>query len=120
MGKPIFACLKLILIFSSCYQPERNCKDFKIGEFTFEYEVSGEKKRSYFVRNEKYSIEHYENKIDTAEVRWINDCEFVLKTSDKKTPIHYKIRSTTKNSYTFEYHVVGKSYKSKGTAIKTN
>tara|TARA_R110002050_G_scaffold16019_2_gene49073 strand:- start:174088 stop:174450 length:363 start_codon:yes stop_codon:yes gene_type:complete len=120
MGNRIFICLIFILIFTSCYQPERNCSDFKIGAFTFEYEVNGEKKSSNFIRTDKYSIEHYENKIDTATVRWINDCEFVLNPSDKKTPIHYKILSTTKDSYTFEYNVVGKTNKFKGTAIKTN
>jgi hypothetical protein len=104
----------------SCYEPERNCKDFKTGKFSFEYELNGETKTSTFTRTDKYSIEEYDTKVDTAKVRWINDCEFVLTPSDKKTPIHYKILSTTSNSYTFEYGVVGKGHKSKGTAIKTD
>lgn len=108
------------LSLASCYQPERDCTNFKTGTFTFEYDVNGEKKRSEFTRNDKFSIEYYENKIDTAAVRWLNNCEFMLTPSDKQTPIHYKILSTTNNSYTFEYNVVGKSIKSKGTAIKTN
>ncbi|ADV51431.1 hypothetical protein Celal_4189 [Cellulophaga algicola DSM 14237] len=104
----------------SCYQPERDCKLFKTGEFTFEYMVDGEKKNSTFTRTEKYSIERYENKVDTATVRWLSDCEFILNPSDNQTPIHYKILSTTKDAYLFEYGVVGKKQKSKGTATKTN
>ena len=115
-----FLVLLISTNLTSCYQPERNCDNFKIGTFTFEYEVDGKKMSSEFTRTEKYSIEHYENKIDTAAVRWLNNCEFILTPSDKQTPIHYKILSTTDNSYTFEYNVVGKSIKSKGTAIKTN
>tara|TARA_R110002051_G_scaffold290992_6_gene354826 strand:- start:1288 stop:1650 length:363 start_codon:yes stop_codon:yes gene_type:complete len=120
MGNRILICVVFILSLTSCYQPERNCKDFRTGDFTFEYELNGEKKFSNFTRTDIYSIEHYENKIDTATVRWINDCEFILNPSDKETPIHYKILSTTANSYTFEYNVVGKTNKSKGTATKTN
>lgn len=120
MKHKLFFSLFIILIATSCYQPERICSDYKTGEFTFEYEVDGQTKKSTFTRTEKYSIEHYENKIDTASVRWLNNCEFILNTSDKETPIHYKILSTTENSYTFEYNVVGSANKSKGTAVKTN
>jgi len=119
-NKLFFFVILCALGLTSCYQPERDCASFKTGTFTFEYNVNGEKKHSEFVRTNKYSIEHYENKIDTATVRWLNNCEFILTPSNKQTPIHYKILSTTNNSYTFEYNVVGKSIKSKGTAIKTN
>ncbi|QWX85363.1 hypothetical protein H0I23_06905 [Cellulophaga sp. HaHaR_3_176] len=120
MKHKLLFILFIALSATSCYQPERNCADFKTGDFTFEYEVDGQKKKSNFTRTEKYSIEHYENQIDTASVRWLNDCEFILNTSTNETPIHYKILSTTKNSYMFEYNVVGKANKSKGTAVKTN
>lgn len=115
-----FTLLILIACLSSCYQPERDCKSFRTGDFLFEYDVDGVKKTSSFTRTEKYSIEHYENVIDTATVRWLNDCEFILQPSDKKTPIHYKILSTTTDSYTFEYGLVGKSNKGKGTAVKVD
>lgn len=105
-------------VLSSCYQPERDCESYKTGEFTFEYEVDGEVKSTSFKRTEKYSIEHYENKIDTATVRWLNNCEFVVEPSDKQTPIHYKILATTSDTYTFEYGLVGKSNKGKGTAVR--
>ena len=58
-------------------------------------------------------------------MRWINDCEYVLKKmrpknrSEEKS-VHIKILSTTPNSYTFEYGIVGEPKKSVGTALKTN
>lgn len=118
----VFFLLSFLFVLSltSCYEPQRVCKDYHTGDFIFEYEVDGTKKSSNFTRTDKYSIEHYENKIDTATVRWLNDCEFVLSPSDNKTPIHYKILATTEDSYTFEYNVVGKKIKSKGTATKTH
>jgi hypothetical protein len=32
------------LLLLSCYDAERNCKDFKTGKFKFDYEVEGVKK----------------------------------------------------------------------------
>ncbi len=117
--------LLLLICISSCYNPTRNCYDFKTGKFSFDYEVNGEKKTGNFTRDEKYSIEYYENKIDSSTVRWINDCEFILKSLSNQTSIHFKILETTKNSYTFEYTNAVRDPKKKlivkkGTAIKIN
>ena len=65
----------------------------------------------------------YEGKIDSSQVRWINDCEVVFKTINpknraEKKDIHLKILSTTDSSYTFEYSYVGETIKQKGVAIK--
>ncbi|HRN97775.1 MAG TPA: DNA topoisomerase IV [Flavobacterium sp.] len=116
-----FAALALLL--TSCYQQERNCQDFKTGKFRFEHEVDGVKKVTEFIRNDSIEIETYEGRIDTATVRWINDCEYVLQ---KKHPrnraerkaVSIKILTTTKNSYTFEFGLVGSDAKQKGTVTK--
>ena len=116
-----FAALALLL--ASCYQQERNCQDFKTGKFRFEHEVDGVKKVTEFIRNDSIEIETYEGRIDTATVRWINDCEYVLQ---KKHPrnraerkaVSIKILTTTKNSYTFEFGLVGSDAKQKGTVTK--
>ncbi len=116
-----FAALALLL--TSCYQQERNCQDFKTGKFRFEHEVDGVKKVTEFIRNDSIEIETYEGRIDTATVRWINDCEYVLQ---KKHPrnraerkaVSIKILTTTKNSYTFEFGLVGSNAKQKGTVTK--
>jgi len=104
----------------SCNQPERNCKNFKTGEFTFDYNIDGEEKTGRFTRNENYSVEFYDSKIDSATVKWLNNCEFVLQDIKTKSSVHMKILSTTTNSYTFEYGLVGETKKRKGTARKTN
>ena len=110
---------------TSCYQPERNCQDYKNGDFSFDYMVNGEPKTGRFTRQDDLSIEYYDGKIDSSSVRWINDCEYVVKKINpqnkaEEQSIHMKILSTTDNSYTFEYNIVGDSNKSRGTAIKTN
>lgn len=118
-----FYILASALCLTSCYNPKRECKDFKTGEFTFDYEVNGEEKTGRFTRDEEYSVEYYENKIDSSSVRWINDCEFVLKSLKDQSSIHFKILETTKDSYTFEYSNAARDPKKelvvmKGIAIR--
>lgn len=118
-------CTFLALLLSSCYSPERNCKDYKTGSFSFEYVVDGITKEGKFTRDSMYSVEYYDNKVDSASVRWINDCEFVLKDLRNNGSVHFKILQTTDSSYTFEYRnaVMEPNRKlivKRGTAIKTN
>jgi hypothetical protein len=112
-----------LLILTSCYEVERNCKDFKTGKFQFDFVVNGVKKTTVFERAETLQIETYEGKTDTATVRWVNDCEFVLqklhpKNIQEKKAISMRIVSTTKNSYTFEFGIIGSDEKQKGIANK--
>lgn len=118
-------CLFLIcvLLFSSCYENSRDCSDFKTGSFKFKYTIDGEEKIGTFIRSETLNVDYYENKVDSASVRWINDCEYVQvklnpKNKREERAIHMKILSTTDSSYTFEYNFVGKSQKQRGTAYK--
>ena len=113
----------MLLILTSCYDVERNCKDFKTGKFQFDFVVNGVKKTTVFERTETLQIETYEGKTDTATVRWVNDCEFVLqklhpKNIQEKKAISMRIVSTTKNSYTFEFGIIGSDEKQKGIANK--
>lgn len=115
----------LVVGLSSCYQPERNCKDYKTGSYLFKYEVGDSLKTGKFVRGTEYSVDHYEGKIDSASIRWFNDCEFILQDINSKTAIHYKIVSTTDSSYTFQYNKAVKDVNKDlvvrtGTAYKTN
>lgn len=120
--KKITFLLPLLLLLS-CYDAERNCKDFKTGKFKFDYEVDGIKKTTVFERNESIEIETFEGKTDTASIRWVNDCEYVLlklhpKNMAEEKAIGMKILTTTKNSYTFEFGMVGSDAKQRGTVTK--
>lgn len=116
---PLFA----LLLLASCYNAERNCQDFRTGTYQFETYLNGELVSSKFIRNDSIEIEKFQGKIDTSSVRWINDCEYILKNlnpenrAEKKT-IHIKILTTSKNGYTFEYGQVGDPKKAKGEVTR--
>ncbi len=115
--------LLLSLTLFSCYQVEHNCKDFKIGKFEFSQEIKGKKTTSTFERTANLQIETFNGKTDTASVRWVNDCEFVLqklhpKNMQEKKAISMKIISTKNKTYIFEYAFVGDNHKQRGTVTK--
>lgn len=107
----------------SCYQPERNCKDYKTGTYEFESYLGGEMVTSRFVRNDSIEIDFFKGETDTSSVRWINDCEYILKNKNPKNmaerkPIHIKILTTDNDGYTFEYGIVGEPRKERGSVKK--
>ncbi len=115
--------LSPLLLLMSCYNVERNCADFKTGKFKFDYEIDGVKKTTIFERNDSIEIENFEGKIDTSTIRWVNDCEYVLqkkhpKNKAEEKAIDMKILTTSKNSYTFEFGMVGIDSKQRGTVTK--
>lgn len=115
--------LSSLFLLASCYNQERNCSNFKTGKFKFEYDMDGVTKTTYFQRFDSIEIENFEGKIDTSSVRWLNDCEYVLqklnpKNRQEKKAIHMKILTTTENSYTFEFSIVGEATKQKGVVTK--
>ena len=118
-----FILLLLTLSLFSCYQVERNCKDFKTGKFTSEVTINDKLYKSTFFRNDTLQVETYEGKTDSSSLRWINNCEVIFKTINPKNmaeqkDIHLKILTTTDSTYTFEYSYVGESKKQKGIAYK--
>ncbi|NLN25024.1 MAG: DNA topoisomerase IV [Bacteroidetes bacterium] len=111
----------LIILFTGCYNKDRNCDDFRTGKFEFEAISGTEIFRTTIVRNDSIEIDYFDGKIDTSSIRWINNCEYILKKINprnqaEKKAIHIKILSTTENEYTFEFKEVGKSTSSQGTA----
>jgi len=110
--KRLLVCIFLML--TSCYTVERDCIPFHQGTFEFSQIINGSMKTSTFTRDSLYEIERFEGKIDTASIRWVNDCECILTkinptSNQDKRPIQIKIISTQDNSYTFEYSLVGES-----------
>ena len=123
MKKIIF--LLPLLSLMSCYDVERNCKDFKTGKFKSEVMIDSVMQETTSIRTEDMVIETYNGKTDTASIRWINDCEYILqklnpKNMAEKKAISIKILSTSKDAYTFEFGVIGNNKKLKGTATKIN
>jgi len=121
--KHLIKLLPLLLLFVSCYDAERNCKNFKTGTFESEITIKGVKHVTTSIRTDSMVIETYRGKTDTASIRWINDCEYVLekvhpKNMQEKKAIDIKILTTSKNSYTFEFGVVGNDQMQRGTAKK--
>lgn len=113
----------IVITVCSCYQIERDCKQFKTGTFKSTITIENIDYISTFNRTETIQIETFEDKTDTSSVRWINDCEVIFKTlnpknSAEKKDIHLKILTTTDSSYVFEYSYVGDTKKQKGLAIK--
>ncbi|MFC4740678.1 DNA topoisomerase IV [Flavobacterium ponti] len=115
--------LAISFLLTSCYNQERNCQDFKTGKFKSEIEVDGKKLVTTFERNDSIQIETFDGVTDTYDVRWTNDCEYVIKNSEPKNmaerkAVQVKILTTSKKSYTFEYNYIGESLKQKGIVYK--
>lgn len=120
--KKITLLLPLLLLMS-CYDAERNCKDFKTGKFQFDYKVNGVKKTTFFERKDSIEIETFEGKTDTSGIRWVSDCEYILqklhpKNRTEEKAIDMRILTTSKISYTFEFGIVGSDEKQHGTVKK--
>ena len=114
-----------LLLFVSCYSVERNCATFKKGTFEFETVVGTEILKTKFIRNDMLEVDYFKGTIDTSSIRWINDCEYIVrniapKNKAEEKAIHIKILSTQNNSYTFEYSIVGETKKQVGTAVKVS
>lgn len=116
--------LFILFLLTSCYSVDRDCKNFKMGEFEFTYKLNDTIQRSLFTRTLDYEIEEFNSVIDSSSISWVNDCEFVLtkvnpKTNQEKRPVRIKIIRTYENSYDFEYSSVNEPIIIKrGTAIR--
>ena len=79
--------IRLLFIFSlfiliyNCRDTSsvRNCQKFKEGFYEFTYQINGIDKKGFFKRFNDLNIDYYDGIIDSSSVRWINDCEFILK-----------------------------------------
>ena len=121
-----FLVSSLFIYLLGCNIPERNCLDYKNGDFEFSTVINNEVITSKFSRRDSIEIEYFENKIDTSFVRWVSDCEFILRkkkptSSTDKKAVNMKILSTSEDGYVFEFSIVGdKKNIFRGEAIKLN
>jgi len=103
--------LFILLLLTSCYTIDRDCDEFRTGEFEFSYELNDTIRKSTFSRTIDYEIEEYNNVIDSSLISWVNNCEFILtklnpKTNQEKRPVRIKIIRTYEDKYDFEYSSV--------------
>ncbi len=117
--------LAFLLCLTSCYEPERNCQQFRNGSFEFTTTLNGEPVTTTFTRRDTLEVDYFQGRADSSSIRWVNDCEFVVqklnpRSQAEKQAILMKILSTTENSYTFEYGLIGQPPTGKGTALKTD
>lgn len=113
----------ILLLTTSCYENSRDCTDFKEGTFIWEQESGGKLLKTEFTRTNNLQIERFENKVDTSRIEWVNDCEWRVIPIDPKTNAEsraylFKILSTGKDSYTFEFTQSGRDQIYKGTAVR--
>jgi hypothetical protein len=113
----------ILILTTSCYENSRDCVDFKEGTFIWEQESGGKLLKTEFTRTKDLQIERFENKVDTSRIEWVNDCEWRVIPIDPKTNAEsraylFKILSTNKDSYTFEFTQSGRDQIYKGTAIR--
>jgi hypothetical protein len=107
-----FLFVIILILFTSCYQTERNCKPFQTGTFSFYTVVDGDTLSSRFVRNDSIEIDYFFVTTDTANIRWVSDCECIVTkrnplTFQEAKAVQMKILSTFEDGYIFEYNLVG-------------
>mgnify|MGYP005731912461 FL=1 len=113
--------LILAFLFTSCYNVERNCIDFKTGVFEFSTEVNDSLVTSTFTRTNEFEIELFNDIEDSSAIKWVNDCEFLLtklnpRTNQERRPVRIKILRTYGDKYDFEFSQVNNPQKiSRGT-----
>ena len=117
----------VVLIIFSCYNQERNCKNFQSGTFEFESISSkGDTLKTTFIRSHNLEIDYFNKKVDSSYVNCVSECECILKKVNPKNlserkSIQMKILSTSNNEYVFEYSYVGDvKNKNRGKARKTS
>ena len=113
--------LILAFLFTSCYNVERNCIDFKTGVFEFSTEVNDSLVTSTFTRTNEFEIELFNGIEDSSAIKWVNDCVFLLtklnpRTNQERRPVRIKILRTYGDKYDFEFSQVNNPQKiSRGT-----
>jgi len=93
--------LLLAILFISCNNPDRDCKDYHTGNFFSETTVNGKIYKSIFLRKDNgIQIEEFEGKVDSSSVRWVNDCEMIL------SPVNPKSLTEKKNILIKNYPII--------------
>ncbi len=119
--KKLVSIFVLFALLISCKSEEINPDRFKTGIF----EIPEEKgyKKTTIIRSDSIQIEKYGDRIDTLSIIWKNNFNYTLKMLHPKTaidedPIHVKITSLKKKSYSFEAVIGHSNFVQKGEVFK--
>ena len=121
-----FFLVFFFLLLFSCVIPEKNCSQFKIGEFNFESKTENGVYNSRSIRNDSIEIEYFGSSIDTSRITWVSECEYILrklrpKSLSEEKAVSVKIINTSDKGYLFEYSFVGdRENRARGNAFKIN
>ena len=121
-----FFLVSFSLLLFSCVIPDKNCSNFKIGEFNFESKTENGVYNSRTIRNDSIEIEFFNSSIDTSRITWVSECEYILrklrpKTLSEERAVSVKIINTSEKGYLFEYSFVGdKKNRARGNAFKVD
>ena len=121
-----FFLVFFVALFFSCVIPEKNCSQFKVGEFNFESKTESGIYSSRSMRNDSIEIEFFGSSIDTSKITWVSECEYILrklrpKSLSEEKAVSVKIINTSDKGYLFEYSFVGdKENRARGNAFKIN
>src|SRR5690625_288098 len=113
--RKIFCFLILPFLTIACFTPTKNCPKFKTGVFEYQTYADGELIQAKIVRNDSLEIDYYDpQQPDTSAIRWVNDCEYILKKynpkdASEKQSFKMKIIETSGDKYTFEFSQVGQN-----------
>ena len=121
MNNFAFFCL-FILVLSSCKNAEKlDALSLRKGTFTTYLDDSDAV--STAVRNDSIQIETYNNQIDTFNIEWTSNFEYILTKVNPKqgldsVPFYVKITGVKANTYTFRAYYKGSNFKQTGKAVK--
>ena len=112
----------LVLIFLfSCAKKTSEYVDFSKG--CFEISAGEDFSKTLITRNEKFQIEHYENRIDTLFIKWKTKFQYTLKIKNPKTDLDRKtikvsITKVLKSGYDFTATIGESRFEQKGRVVK--
>lgn len=112
------------LLVSACFTPPKDCKQFKTGTFEYQTYADGELIKARIVRNDSIEIDYFDEKNpDTSQIRWVNDCEYILKkynpkSADERVSFKMKIIDTEEDNYTFQFSQMGQKKVKEFNAIR--
>ena len=109
--------------FSCVQKPSCVCTQFHDGTYLSVQTVNGTKDTTRIVRKGNEQIETYHGHKDTAVIRWVNDCELIVRpkhphSMEDRKALSMKIIRTDINSCLVRYSYVGESKEFEQKMIK--